>query len=140
MSEIISIGLIIIAFIVFIAFIIFICIIPGIIATRRNHAYKGIIWILGIIGIFNGITWVVAIVWALWPQEKSLIDPFLGNVTGTGVRNSGDTIGSAGAGITMGRDAEINLRNELAKFIKMRDDGLITEEEYQKKRQKLLGL
>ena len=69
-----------------------------------------------------------------------MIDPLLGNVTGTGVRNSGDTIGSAAAGRTIGGEAEINLRNELEKFIKMRDDELITEEEYQKKRQKLLGL
>ena len=38
----------------------------------------------------------------MWPSEKSLIDPIAGNVTGKGLRNSGDTIGSINFGVERG--------------------------------------
>ena len=69
------------------------CLLPYIIARRRGHAYRNIILVLCIFG-FTGIAWVIALSWALYPSEKSLVDPVLGNVTGTGVRNAGDTLGS----------------------------------------------
>ena len=119
---------------------IIVLLIPGIIATRRKHAYKNIIWILGIAGITNGLTWFVAMFWALWPQEKSLIDPLMGNVTGTGVRNAGDTIGTTIAGVSQGSNDEINLRDELNNVKELFDQGLINEEEYKRKREKILNL
>jgi len=119
---------------------VYLWILPGIIASRRNHAYKNIIWILAIVGIVNGITWFIAIIWALWPQEKSLLDPLIGNVTGTGTRNMGDTIGAAVAGVSQGSKDEITLRNELKQTKDLLDQGLITEEEYKKKREKILNL
>ena len=52
--------------------------------------------ILGIntFAIAAGVPWLAAFIWAVWPTNKSLIDPIAGNVTGKGSRNSGDTIGS----------------------------------------------
>ena len=44
--------------------------------------------------VFVSIPWLAAFIWAVWPSNKSLIDPIAGNVTGKGYRNSGDTIGS----------------------------------------------
>jgi hypothetical protein len=70
--------------------------IPFIIANKRGHHYKWIILVLCLVPI--GFTWLIAFIWAVWPQNKSLADPIAGNVTGLGNRNVGDTVGSARAG------------------------------------------
>ena len=70
--------------------------IPFIIANKRGHHYKWIILVLCLLP--TGITWIIAFIWAVWPQDKSLADPIAGNVTGLGNRNVGDTVGSARAG------------------------------------------
>jgi hypothetical protein len=57
---------------------------------------------------FTGVTWLGSFVWAVWPSEKSLIDPLAGNVTGTGRRNSGDTLGSIEYGKERGYESEKN--------------------------------
>lgn len=66
---------------------------PFIIALARGHAFKWVIFGLNAVG-FSGITWLVSFIWAVWPSDKSLIDPVAGNVTGTGRRNTGDTLGA----------------------------------------------
>lgn len=75
--------------------------IPFAIALARGHAYKWVIFGLNFFG-FTAFLWIVAFVWAVWPSEKSLIDPLAGNVTGTGRRNIGDTIGSVDYGRSRG--------------------------------------
>ena len=45
--------------------------------------------------------WLAAFIWAVWPTNKSLIDPIAGNVTGKGYRSSGDTIGSRAPNISV---------------------------------------
>ena len=119
---------------------IFIWLLPGYIASKRNHAYKNIIWVLAIIAVFNGVTWFVALFWAIWPQEKSLADPIIGNVTGTGTRNMGDTIGSVSTGISQGEVDELILRKELVRAKSLLEQNLITESEYDNKRKQLLNI
>ncbi len=85
--------------------------VPFIIAIIRGHQYKWIIFVLCIFGFF-GIPWIVALVWAIWPTEKSLADPVLGNPTGVGARNVGDTLGSVNFGKDRGYRAEVT-RSEL---------------------------
>lgn len=80
---------------------------PFIIAIARGHSYKWVIFGLNAIG-FSGVTWLVSFVWAVWPSEKSLIDPVAGNVTGTGRRNAGDTLGSIDYGKERGYREESN--------------------------------
>jgi len=80
---------------------------PFIIALTRGHSYKWVIFGLNAIG-FSGVTWLVSFVWAVWPSEKSLIDPVAGNVTGTGRRNVGDTLGSIEYGKERGYTEESN--------------------------------
>jgi len=63
------------------AIFIAICLLPFLIAQSRGHAYRNVILILCIFGIF-GLPWVIALIWAIYPTEKSLIDPFVGNPTG----------------------------------------------------------
>jgi len=80
---------------------------PFIIAAIRGHSYMWVIFGLNAVG-FTGITWLGSFVWAVWPSEKSLIDPLAGNVTGTGRRNSGDTLGSVEYGKERGYESEKN--------------------------------
>lgn len=74
-----------------------ICLLPYLIARSRGHAYRNIILVLCIFGIF-GVPWVIALIWAIYPSEKSLIDPVMGNPTGVGSRNAGDTLGAVAYG------------------------------------------
>jgi len=80
-----------------IAVFIAICLLPYLVARSRGHAYRNIILVLCIFGIF-GLPWVIALIWAIYPSEKSLIDPVMGNPTGVGSRNVGDTLGAVAYG------------------------------------------
>ena len=80
--------------------------VPTYIAFKREHAYKWIILVLCLFVPVGGVTWIIALVWSLWPADKSLIDPVVGNVTGTGVRNAGDTAGAVAVGVQRGKAAE----------------------------------
>ena len=56
--------------------------IPTFIALKRRHAYKWVILGINTLGC-GRIPWLIAFIWAVWPANKSLIDP-AGNVTGKG--------------------------------------------------------
>ena len=87
MSDIYSLGIGLIVVLLIIGLI------PAFIAYSRKHAYRHIILVLCIFGSWTGILWLVAFIWSVWPSEKSLIDPVVGNVTGTGQRSTGHSIG-----------------------------------------------
>jgi len=87
------------------AALIALCLLPYLIARSRGHAYRNIILVLCIFGIF-GVTWVIALIWAIYPSDKSLIDPVVGNPTGVGSRNTGDTLGAAAYGRERGYATE----------------------------------
>jgi hypothetical protein len=112
---------------------------PADIAKRRGHAYTSIIQILTIAGLFSvGILWLAAAIWAIYPSEKSLIDPIAGNPTGLGRRNAGDTIGAAIKGSTRGMKFEKDTDKEIDSLIDMRAKGLISDEEFMRKKQEIL--
>jgi hypothetical protein len=127
---------------------------PSIIAYRRKHAYFGVIVGLNIFG-FTGILWLVAFIWAVFPSNKSLIDPILGNVTGTGVRNTGDTVGAIKYGVHRGEEqerkadfdanplisgnAESVLADSLARIEKLYSEKIISNEEYKRMREGVLA-
>jgi hypothetical protein len=112
---------------------------PPLVASRRGHAYTNIIQILTIAALFTGITWFIALIWAAFPSEKSLIDPFVGNPTGTGRRNAGDTIGSAKSGVSRGAKFEKSTDKEIDKLIDMLSKGLISEDEFKRKKNEILN-
>lgn len=84
-------------FLVVAAIVIAVCLLPYLIARSRGHDYRNIILVLCIFGVF-GVPWVIALIWAIYPSEKSLIDPVIGNPTGVGSRNAGDTLGAVAYG------------------------------------------
>ena len=75
---------------------------PTIIAFKRRHEYKLVILGINVIGFVGVIPWIIAFIWAAWPKDKSIIDPVVGNVTGKGLRNAGDTVGAASYGLARG--------------------------------------
>ena len=81
------------------------------VVRSKNHWKNGISnnwFILGIntFAIAAGVPWLTAFIWAVWPTNKSLIDPIAGNVTGKSTRNSWDTIGSLEYGRERGYSEE----------------------------------
>ena len=87
----------------------FVIMAPYLIAKNRKHAYANIIAVLCVAAPLGGITWIIAIIWAIYPSDKSLVDPLLGNPTGTGSRNVGDTLGSVQYGKERGYQQERSL-------------------------------
>jgi hypothetical protein len=110
---------------------------PAILAYNRKHAYKEVILVLNIFG-FTGIIWLVAMVWAIFPSEKSLIDPVVGNVTGTGLRNAGDTVGAASYSADRGADKEKVVTEKIEKLGGMLKRGTIDEAEFRSLKSKLI--
>jgi hypothetical protein len=116
---------------------------PTFIAFKRQHGYKNIILVMNVFG-FSGVLWIIAMIWAVFPTEKSLIDPVVGNVTGTGERNAGDTIGSAKFGFERGYQSAGGLPKKstaletLGTLADLKSKGAITEEEFQAAKQRLL--
>jgi len=112
---------------------------PGIIATRREHAYKGVIWAISLVGaFFYGLGWIVGLVWALWPADKTLVDPIVGNTTGIGSRNTGHVFGENEK--SKFESSKSDVRSKLAELDEMLHSGLVTKKEYDQLRQKVLGL
>jgi hypothetical protein len=66
---------------------------PFWIALYRKHSFRWVILVLTIGAGWTGILWIASLAWAVWPNDKSLADPLLGNVTGNGERNVGHTLG-----------------------------------------------
>jgi hypothetical protein len=111
---------------------------PSIVAKKRGHAYTSLIQILNIAGLFTGVTWFIAAAWAIFPSEKSLIDPIVGNVTGLGRRNAGDTIGSAKHGAGRGASFEADTDSQVDKLIDMHTKGLISDDEFARKKREII--
>ncbi len=126
--------------------------VPTLIALMRGHAYTGVIFALNLCGGWTGLGWLVAMIWAVWPKEKGLIDPVVGSVTGRGERNSGDALGAAAFGRERGyaREAATTGRGspsadptaaleQLSRLGALRSDGVIDEAEFQTAKTALLA-
>ena len=119
---------------------------PTIIAFKRGHAYKWIILVISILGPL----WIVALVWAIFPSDKSLIDPVVGNVTGLGQRNAGDTIGAAKFGAERGYSDDARSAGapealnataieKLERLSELYKRGVLTDDEFSAEKEKILS-
>jgi hypothetical protein len=118
---------------------------PTYIAFKRNHHFKWIILAINVILGASGIGWLIAFVWAVWPQDKSLADPLLGNPTGTGRRNSGHTLGEMRASAAQtesslgGAGTASAALDAIDRLSKLAERGAITPEEFSAKKATLLN-
>lgn len=126
--------------------------VPTLIAIFRGHAYSGVIFALNLCGGWTGLGWLAAMVWAVWPKEKALIDPVVGNVTGRGIRNAGDALGAAAfgrergyvrekanGGFTSSSEIGTAALDQLSKLATLRNDGVIDDAEFQTAKTALLA-
>ena len=126
-----------------IAVLLFICVyaLPTIVAFQRQHEYRWIIFAINVALGGTGLGWLVAMVWAIYPGNKSLADPLLGNPTGLGARNVGHTLGEVGAHINPQRDQQLGASSaldSLDRLAALAEKGIITPDEFEKKKANLL--
>lgn len=57
--------------------------IPAIIAFRRRHHYRWPIFAFNLGAAWTGLGWIGTLVWALWPAQSAIIDPIIGDATGS---------------------------------------------------------
>lgn len=120
---------------------------PSIIAFVRGHSYRWIILAInGVIG-WSLLGWLGPMIWAVWPSEKALVDPFVGNVTGTGRRTAGDALGVADIGREHGRSEGQRETGRLSSFqldqlerlARLKANGVLTDDEFTKERAAILA-
>ena len=114
---------------------------PTIIAFRREHEYKWIIFVINFVLGGTGLGWLIAIVWAIFPGNKSLADPLLGNPTGLGGRNVGHTLGEVNASADQARGQRLGTATALEaldRLASLAEKGIITPAEFEKKKASLL--
>ncbi len=128
---------------------------PAIVGFLRRHRYRWVILVLNICG-FTGIFWVVAFAWAVFPRDRSFLDPVLGNATGRGERTAGDVAGeavfAAQRAYASKQRAEPTLdvpvripepssdkAELLASIKKLREAGVLTPEDADRQTEKVLG-
>jgi len=112
---------------------------PTFIAFKRGHAFKNIILVINLVFGFTGIGWAGSLIWAIFPAEKSIIDPVVGNVTGTGLRNAGDVLGEAGFAKTRGYENESRKTQEIKEAAELLENGHINEEEFKEMKRRIIN-
>ena len=132
---------------------------PTILAYRRNHHYYKVIFGINLIFGLTGLGYLVAFVWAVWPKETAIFDVIANDPT-TNSSEAGQKIyGKMGTNVKAFRNAlngnsstspqesqpsndvlNNNYEDMLRSLAKLRDDGIITEEEFLKKKRSILGL
>lgn len=106
---------------------------PIIVAFKKQHVYKWVIVGLTLTSpIFLGVTWLVAIVWVLLPQGKTILDPLV--ESGDGARNVGSVASGIVGNFRSGTGRDPGLESRLAEIERLFQSGLITLEEKEKLR------
>jgi hypothetical protein len=100
--------------------------IPTMIAFNNKHSYKWIIFCLNLFLGATGIVWIVVLIWAIFPKDKSLVSPI---VSPTGSSNIGQHIGNA---VSEAKVSGGDMMSDLKKIAELKECGAITEEEFQK--------
>lgn len=114
---------------------------PTFIAFSRQHEFRWIIFAINLVLGASGVGWLVALVWAIYPKNKSLADPLLGNPTGLGSRNVGHTLGEVSASADQSRDQQLgsaSALDALDRLAALAEKGIITPDEFEKKKASLL--
>jgi hypothetical protein len=135
---------------------------PTVIAMMRGHAYKWVIFALNLAGGWTGLLWIAALVWAVFPHNRTVIDPVVGSATGVGFRNSGDTLGEADFGLRRGFSEEqardrarlklvadsgrergsaigTDAVDALERLHKLKESGILTADEFEQQKQKIIN-
>ena len=117
---------------------IYIYFLPTTIAFARGHHYKGVIFVLNLFG-FIGVTWVVAFIWAVWPRKTAIFSPLVNDLT-TNDSESGRAIyGGLGKNIGSLKENTQGWEDRLLKLHSLKEKGVLTDEEFERKKREILG-
>jgi len=95
--------------------------------------------------------WLVALIWAIFPSDKPIIDPVVGNVTGLGQRNAGDTIGAAKFGTERGYSDDARASGapealnataieKLERLAELHKRGVLNDEEFSREKERIIAI
>lgn len=112
--EIFLVGMVFILSGLFIVAGIAIYFLPTIIAYKKHHSNRGIILLINLLLGWTLLGWIGSLVWALIDDEGKTTNKILRNIGG-------------------------NKYEDLERLQKLKDNGTITEEEFQKEKAKLLN-
>ena len=112
---------------------------PTFISFKRDHQYKYVIFALNITGVF----WIVAFLWAVFPDNKTLADPIIGTVNKSN-RNIGDITGEVLQDLARGKEASSGLIDstsieKLERLFALKEKGAISKEEFLLSKEKIFG-
>ena len=94
---------------------------PAFIASSRGHHNSGALFVANLLTGWTFIGWVVCLVWSLTNQKEDKVITINND-------NSEETPSS-----------EPSVADELNKLLKLKEDGVLTEEEFQTEKQKILN-
>ncbi|MXV43567.1 superinfection immunity protein [Saccharibacter sp. 17.LH.SD] len=107
---------------------------PTIIAVIRKHEYKGVITIVNIFCGWTGLVWLGLLAWSVWPRQEPL--------------NGGNYGGNRPPPFPSGRgtdssmsvcsDASLEPFEKLEKLVRMKQDGLLSEAEFEAAKARIL--
>ena len=125
---------------------------PTAIAVSRGYGYTGVIFAINLAAGWTALGWLVALVWSVWPTERALVEPFVGNFSGRGYRNAGDAFGAVAHGRERGRFDEASsdiehgrffptedVVNQLEKLARLRDAGVLSDQEFLVHKSRMMG-
>lgn len=115
-------------------------IIPSIVAWRRDHYYKWVIIALNLFFGTTGIGWLIALVWAAWPKDTPIFSLLTRDAI-TGKKNAGDfkEIGHAASSVAKGTDQHTDNLDLLERYLRLKNENVITQEEFEEKKKQLIG-
>lgn len=129
---------------------------PALIALCRGHDYKWVICAVNLAVGWTALGWLIALVWAVWPNNRTIVDPVLGTAPGFGARNVGDSLGAVRHGYRRGQieeaqnDAPLEQPefrelisaqqiSQLERLVALREAGALTDEELVSQKAAVLG-
>jgi hypothetical protein len=103
--------------------------IPSFIASSRNHEYSVAIWLINILLGWTGLVWIGILIWAIVGDSSDVValkkEELKQRVTKTESQSKSESV--------------MGLSDELRKLKGLLDEEIITQDEFDKKKAKLLG-
>lgn len=103
-------------------------VLPAVIAFRKNHDFRALILALSLLGPLTAyISWLIAIIWVLIPNNKTVLDPLLSS--GDGSSNIGDTAAGIVNNFQLGSATSSKLESRLKEIDRLYQTGSINQDE-----------
>jgi len=125
---------------------------PTLIAFLRQHHFRWVILAINVAAGWTVLGWLVAFAWSVWPSDKSLVDPVIGNPTGLSDRNAGDTVGAYNFGKIRGFESERSKLSmasrwalsstqldQLERLSRLRSSNAVTADEFAAQKNAIMG-